>query len=124
LDIAGAEGFHSPEGNMCGTVMRGADTPRGQRPHHVQRDRGVIRTKQVSRADYPDTVLGGLTKLGAARSIVAVPMLKEDALLGATGGSHGNPRPASRIHCHAGVTQRDRAATHASSFPSETLHET
>ena len=24
LDIAGAEGFHSLEGNMCGTVMRGA----------------------------------------------------------------------------------------------------
>src|SRR5262249_2186738 len=24
-DIAGAEGFHSLEGNMCGTVMRGAD---------------------------------------------------------------------------------------------------
>src|SRR6266496_2798822 len=23
-DIAGAEGFHSLEGNMCGTVMRGA----------------------------------------------------------------------------------------------------
>ena len=24
LDIAGAEGFYSLEGNMCGTVMRGA----------------------------------------------------------------------------------------------------
>ena len=24
-DIAGAESFHSLEGNMCGTVMRGAD---------------------------------------------------------------------------------------------------
>jgi hypothetical protein len=24
-DVAGAEGFHSLEGNMCGTVMRGAD---------------------------------------------------------------------------------------------------
>src|SRR6201993_5057885 len=24
LDIAGAEGFHSLEGNMCGTAMRGA----------------------------------------------------------------------------------------------------
>jgi hypothetical protein len=23
-DIAGAEGFHSLEGNMCGTAMRGA----------------------------------------------------------------------------------------------------
>ena len=24
LDIAGAESFYSPEGNMCGTAMRGA----------------------------------------------------------------------------------------------------
>ena len=24
-DIAGAEGFHSLEGNICGTAMRGAD---------------------------------------------------------------------------------------------------
>ena len=31
-DIAGAESFHSLEGNMCGTC-------RGLRPHHVQRDR-------------------------------------------------------------------------------------
>src|SRR5262245_29421091 len=38
-DIAGAEGFHSLEGNMCGTVRRGADALRGQRPHHVQRGR-------------------------------------------------------------------------------------
>src|SRR5881227_3761211 len=27
-DIAGAEGFHSLEGNMCGTAMRGADAKR------------------------------------------------------------------------------------------------
>src|SRR5262249_5882114 len=38
-DIAGAQGFHSLEGNMCGTVLRGADACRGRRPHHVQRDR-------------------------------------------------------------------------------------
>jgi hypothetical protein len=25
LDIVGAEDFHSPEGNMCGTAMRGAE---------------------------------------------------------------------------------------------------
>ena len=35
-DIAGAEGFHWLEGNMCGTAMRGADAGR---PHHVQKDR-------------------------------------------------------------------------------------
>src|SRR3982074_3182223 len=40
-DIAGAEGFHSLEGNMCGTARRGADAlPRSNiRPHYVQRDR-------------------------------------------------------------------------------------
>ena len=35
-DIAGAESFHSLEGNMCGTVLSPC---RGQRPHHVQTDR-------------------------------------------------------------------------------------
>ena len=52
-DIAGAESFYSLEGNMCGTAMRGADalpgskaTGRGQRPHHVQRDR--IGTWEIS----------------------------------------------------------------------------
>src|SRR5260370_16064397 len=29
-DIAGAESFHSLEGNMCGTVMRGADALPGR----------------------------------------------------------------------------------------------
>ena len=45
-DIAGAEGFHSLEGNMCGTDMRGADALPGQRPHHVQKD--CIGTWEVS----------------------------------------------------------------------------
>src|SRR4029078_3988712 len=31
-DIAGAEGFHSLEGNMCGTVMRGAVALPGSKP--------------------------------------------------------------------------------------------
>jgi len=30
-DIAGAEGFHSLEGNMCGTAMRGADALPGSK---------------------------------------------------------------------------------------------
>ena len=30
-DIAGAESFYSPEGNMCGTVMRGADALPGSK---------------------------------------------------------------------------------------------
>ena len=38
-DIAGAEGFHSLEGNMCGTVSEVLTPCRGLRPHHVQKDR-------------------------------------------------------------------------------------
>src|SRR5215813_973108 len=38
-DIAGAEGFHSLEGNMCGTLCEVLSPCRGLRPHHVQRDR-------------------------------------------------------------------------------------
>ena len=30
-DFAGAQGFHSPEGNMCGTAMRGADALPGSK---------------------------------------------------------------------------------------------
>src|ERR1700751_964728 len=45
-DIAGAEGFHSLEGNMCGTVMRGADALPG--------------SKATSRANGSHRNLGGL----------------------------------------------------------------
>jgi hypothetical protein len=39
-DVAGAEGLLLLEGNMCGTVLCEVLTPcRGQRPHHVQKDR-------------------------------------------------------------------------------------
>src|SRR6516165_9660624 len=54
-DIAGAEGFHSLEGNMCGTVMRGADALPG--------------SKATSRAKGSYRNLGGL---GSDRSGVAV----------------------------------------------------
>jgi hypothetical protein len=46
LDIAGAEGFHSLEGNMCGTAMRGADALPG--------------SKATSRAKGSRRNLGGL----------------------------------------------------------------
>ena len=46
LDIAGAEGFHSPEGNMCGTAKRGADALPG--------------SKATSRAKGSHRNLGGL----------------------------------------------------------------
>ena len=36
-DSAGAEGFHSPEGNMCGTARRGADAlPRSKAPSRAK----------------------------------------------------------------------------------------
>ena len=46
LDVAGAEGFHSLEGNMCGTVTRGADALPG--------------SKATSRAKGLHRNLGGL----------------------------------------------------------------
>jgi len=45
-DIAGAESFHSLEGNMCGTAMRGADALPG--------------SKAASRATGSYRNLGGL----------------------------------------------------------------
>ena len=64
-DSAGAEGFHSLEGNMCGTVMRGADALPGQRPHHVQRDR--IGTWEVSGLAVRCCV-SGTVRIGKVRS--------------------------------------------------------
>jgi hypothetical protein len=55
LDVAGAEGFHSPEGNMCGTVMRGADALPG--------------SKATSRAKGSHRKLGDL---GSDRNGIAV----------------------------------------------------
>ena len=46
LDIAGVEGFHSPEDNMCGTATRGADALPG--------------SKATSRAKGSRRNLGGL----------------------------------------------------------------
>ena len=53
-DIAGAEGFHSLEGNMCGTAMRGAVALPG--------------SKATSRAKGSHRKLGGLVsdRRGAA----------------------------------------------------------
>jgi hypothetical protein len=54
-DIAGAEGFHSLEGNMCGTAMRGADA--------------LLGSKATSRAKGSHRKLGGL---GSDRNGAAV----------------------------------------------------
>jgi hypothetical protein len=53
-DIAGAEGFHSLEGNMCGTAMRGADALPG--------------SKATSRAKGSHRNLGGLVS-GRCRGV-------------------------------------------------------
>ena len=63
-DIAGAESFYLLEGNMCGTVMRGADARRGLRPHHVQQDR--IGSWEVS--GLTGTGLPLPARIGKARS--------------------------------------------------------
>ena len=58
-DIAGAEGFHSLEGNMCGTAMRGADalpgskaTSRAKGSHRNLGDLGSGRRRWVLSAAY------------------------------------------------------------------------
>jgi transposase len=56
-DIAGAEGFHSLEGNMCGTVMRGADALPG--------------SKATSRAKGSHRNLGDLVS-GRCRRVLCV----------------------------------------------------
>jgi hypothetical protein len=55
IDIAGAESFHSLEGNMCGTVMRGVDALPG--------------SKAISRANGSHRKLGDL---GFDRNVSAV----------------------------------------------------
>jgi hypothetical protein len=45
-DIAGAEGFHSLEGNMCGTAMRGADALPGSKA--TSRAKGSHRNREIS----------------------------------------------------------------------------
>ena len=56
-DIAGAEGFHSLEGNMCGTAMRGADA--------------LPRYKATSRAKGSHRNLGDLVS-GRRRRVLCV----------------------------------------------------
>ena len=56
-DIAGAEGFYSLEGNMCGTVTRGAVALPG--------------SKATSRAKGSHRKLGGLGLTGAALPLPA-----------------------------------------------------
>src|SRR3989442_11634627 len=58
-DIAGAEGFHSLEGNMCGTVRRGADALPG--------------SKATSRAKGSHRNLGGLGSGHRCRVIGWIP---------------------------------------------------
>jgi hypothetical protein len=61
-DIGGGESFYSLEGNMCGTVMRGADALPG--------------SKATSRATGSHRKLGGL---GADRNGVAVTLRLDSA---------------------------------------------
>jgi hypothetical protein len=66
-DIAGAEGFHSLEGT-CAAPLGEVLTPcRGQRPHHVQRDR--IGTWEISYlAAVVACCLCTAVRIGKARS--------------------------------------------------------
>src|SRR6516225_9285392 len=63
-DIAGAESFHSLEGNMCGTVMRGADVlPGSQANSHTKRsDRKQVKLVAVSRSPRGRNIVARIVK--------------------------------------------------------------
>jgi hypothetical protein len=65
--IAGAEGFHSPEGNMCGTARRGADALPGSKA--TSRAKGSHRTWEVSGPTVGvELLLSTMVRIGKARS--------------------------------------------------------
>ena len=68
LDIAGAEGFHSLEGNICGTAMRGVDALPGSRA--TSRAKGLRRNLGCLVADRRlcQIVLSAAARIGKARS--------------------------------------------------------
>src|SRR6516165_3363237 len=80
------ENFHPVAQFNTPTALLEAQTRRGpfQPPPGSQLDR-VIRTKRVSHTadDAAEPVHGLAATLGGARSLVAVPMLKDDSLIGA-----------------------------------------
>ena len=64
-DIAGAESFYSLEGNMCGTVMRGADALPGSKA--ISRANGS-RRKLGDPASGRQRRVRGAVRIGKARS--------------------------------------------------------
>ena len=64
-DVAGAEGFHSLEGNMCGTATRGADALPGSKATSRAKDR--IGSWEVSGLAVRSCVRGTV-RIGKARS--------------------------------------------------------
>ena len=69
-DIAGAESFHSLEGHMCGTVMRGADALPGSKATSRAKKKDRIGTWEVSclAAVVECGVLRTAARIGKARS--------------------------------------------------------
>jgi hypothetical protein len=89
-DIAGAEGFHSLEGNMCGSVMRGAVAlpgSNGNLRRHTP-EAGAVCGK-AARTD-----LGG----GRAMKRASLPLLKRLAFITLLGGAAA-PLHKSYIRC-------------------------
>ena len=66
VNIAGAEGFHSPEGNMCGTAMRGADALPGSKA--TSRAKGSHRNLGGLASDRQQHGVRGTVRIGKARS--------------------------------------------------------
>jgi hypothetical protein len=65
LDIAGAEGFYSLEGNMCGTVTRGAVALPGSKA--TSRAKGIASEAGRSHV-WPQRRVRGMVRIGKVRS--------------------------------------------------------
>jgi hypothetical protein len=89
-DVAGAESFHSLEGNMCGTAMRGADALPGSkatsRAKGSHRKLGDLGSDHRRRVDGPHRWEAG-EQSGAIRGGAG----------GAKGGDQGKCEPAKHV---------------------------
>jgi hypothetical protein len=110
-DIAGAKGFHSLEGNTCGTAMRGADALPGSkatsRAKGSHRNLGGLRVARSLRRHTPEVgaVCGKAARTdlcGGARDETRVPTATATAV----------HRPARRSGDVAGVASSSLAVTH------------
>src|SRR5260370_8131769 len=115
-DVAGAEGFHLLEGNMCGTAMRGADALPGSKATSRAKGShrnlgGLVSGRQALRerdgphreGEEPKPMMHGREKSDLAIVAVKPANKAKEAYCGAVcGGEHSEldePKAAARGEC-------------------------